>query len=94
MYCRGDSWSDNLFPTLQLGSCGWSDAPNGFFRIYTPPALRGRGFAKAVVAASLLVARDRGSSRAVLFTNNPSAARAYEALGFRRIGDYSLVLLR
>lgn len=62
--------------------------------IYTPPALRGRGFAKAVVAASLLVARDRGASRAVLFTNNPSAARAYEALGFRRVGDYSLVLLR
>jgi RimJ/RimL family protein N-acetyltransferase len=62
--------------------------------IYTPPALRGRGFAKVAVAASLLVARDRGSSRAVLFTNNPSAARAYEAIGFRRIGDYSLVLLR
>jgi RimJ/RimL family protein N-acetyltransferase len=62
--------------------------------IYTPPALRGRGFAKAAVAGSLLVARDRGSSRAVLFTNNPSAERAYEAIGFRRIGDYSLVLLR
>ena len=62
--------------------------------IYTPPAVRGRGFAKVAVAASLLVARDRGSSRAVLFTNNPSAARAYEAIGFRRIGDYSLVLLR
>ena len=62
--------------------------------IYTPPALRGRGFAKVVVAASLLVARDRGSSRAVLFTKNPSAARTYEAIGFRRIGDYSLVLLR
>src|SRR5262245_52131338 len=28
--------------------------------IYTPPELRGRGFAKVVVAASLLVARDRG----------------------------------
>src|SRR4029079_13272374 len=60
--------------------------------IYTPPALRGRGFAKAAVAASLLVARQRGSSRAVLFTQNPSAARTYEAIGFRRIGDYSLVL--
>jgi GNAT superfamily N-acetyltransferase len=62
--------------------------------IYTPPELRGRGFAKSVVAAALLVARDRGASRAVLFTNNPSAARTYEAIGFRRIGDYSLVLLR
>ena len=62
--------------------------------IYTPPALRGRGFARIAVAASLAAARDRGVSRAVLFTNNPSAVRTYEAVGFRRTGDYSLVLLR
>jgi uncharacterized protein len=62
--------------------------------IYTPPALRGRGYAKAAVAHSLLIARERGASRAVLFTENPSAARSYEAVGFRRTGDYSLVLLR
>jgi GNAT superfamily N-acetyltransferase len=62
--------------------------------IYTPPALRGRGYAKAAVAHSLLMARERGASRAVLFTENPSAARSYEAVGFRRTGDYSLVLLR
>ena len=61
--------------------------------IYTPPELRGRGFAKVAVAASLLAGRERGSERAVLFTNNPSAARTYEALGFRRIGDYALILL-
>jgi len=46
------------------------------------------------VAASLVVARERGASRAVLFTGNPSAARSYEAVGFRRVGDYALVLLR
>ena len=62
--------------------------------IYTPPQLRGRGYAKAAVAHSLLIARERGASRAVLFTENPSAARTYEAVGFRRTGDYSLVLLR
>jgi len=62
--------------------------------IYTPPELRGRGFAKASVAGSLLQARDRGASRAVLFTSNPSAARSYEAVGFQRLGDYGLVLLR
>ena len=62
--------------------------------IYTPPELRGRGFAKASVAGSLLAARDRGASRAVLFTSNPSAARSYEAVGFQRLGDYGLVLLR
>ena len=60
--------------------------------IYTPPALRGRGYAKLSVAHSLLVARDRGATRAVLFTSNPSAERTYEAVGFRRIGEYALVL--
>jgi len=62
--------------------------------IYTPPELRGRGFAKVAVAASLLVAIERGATRAVLFTNNPGAARSYEALGFRQVADYALVLLR
>lgn len=62
--------------------------------IYTPPHLRGRGYAKASVAHSLLVARDRGATRAVLFTPSPSAARAYEAVGFEEIGRYALVLFR
>jgi predicted GNAT family acetyltransferase len=62
--------------------------------IYTPPEHRGRGYAKASVAASLIAARERGASRAVLFTSNPSAARSYEAVGFRRLGDYGLVLLK
>jgi ribosomal protein S18 acetylase RimI-like enzyme len=62
--------------------------------IYTPPGLRGRGYAKIAVAASLLAAREQGVSRAVLFTSNPSAIRTYEALGFRRIGQYGLVFLK
>jgi predicted GNAT family acetyltransferase len=62
--------------------------------IYTPPELRGRGYARIAVAASLRAACARQASRAVLFTNNPSAVRCYEALGFRRVGEYALVLLR
>jgi GNAT superfamily N-acetyltransferase len=62
--------------------------------IYTPPALRGRGYAKASVAGSLLAARERGAQRAVLFTSTASAARSYEGNGFRRTGDYHLVLFR
>jgi GNAT superfamily N-acetyltransferase len=61
--------------------------------IYTPPEFRGRGYAKVSVAASLIVARERGASRAVLFTSNPSAARSYEGIGFRRLGDYGLIML-
>jgi predicted GNAT family acetyltransferase len=61
--------------------------------VFTPPALRGRGYARHVVAASLLAARARGVERAILFTgeDNVAAQRAYVALGFRSIGDYALV---
>ena len=62
--------------------------------IYTPPERRGRGYARVAVAGSLVAAREQGVSRAVLFTGGPSAARSYEAVGFRRIGDYGLVLFR
>jgi predicted GNAT family acetyltransferase len=62
--------------------------------IYTPPELRGRGYAKHAIASQLTAARTHGVTRAVLFTNNPNAARCYEALGFHRSGQFSLVLLR
>jgi GNAT superfamily N-acetyltransferase len=61
--------------------------------VFTPPALRGRGYGRAVVAGSLLDAAASGVARAVLFTgrDNLPAQRAYEAIGFHRIGDYGLV---
>ena len=61
--------------------------------VWTPPAWRGRGYARAVVAGSLLEARAQGVTRAVLFTNedNHPAQRAYEALGFHVVGDYGLL---
>ena len=64
--------------------------------VWTPPRLRGRGYARAAVAASLLEARSAGVRRSVLFTGpeNLPAQKAYEALGFRQVGSYRLVLLR
>jgi RimJ/RimL family protein N-acetyltransferase len=59
--------------------------------VFTPRELRGRGYARCAVAGSLLDVRDE-ISRAILFTPNPSAARAYQAIGFRRIGDYAMVM--
>jgi RimJ/RimL family protein N-acetyltransferase len=63
--------------------------------VWTPPALRGRGYGRSVVAGALLAARKQGVQRAVLFADplNPAAQRAYLALGFRIVGDYGLVLL-
>lgn len=62
--------------------------------VFTPKPLRGRGFARATVAGSLLDARERGASRAILFTDrhNVAARAAYLALGFRVIGDYGLIM--
>ena len=62
--------------------------------VWTPPGLRGRGYARCAVAGSLLEARRDGAKRAVLFTaeENAPARAAYEALGFRVIGDYGLVI--
>ena len=64
--------------------------------VWTPRELRGRGYARAVVAASLLDARAASVARSVLFTGqeNWPAQKAYEALGFRHVGHYRLVLLR
>ena len=63
--------------------------------VWTPPALRGRGYARAVVAGSLLAARGDDVRRAVLFTGdeNVPARRAYAALGFERVGDWGLLFL-
>jgi RimJ/RimL family protein N-acetyltransferase len=64
--------------------------------VWTPPELRGKGYGRAVVAASLLDARAESVEKAILFTGdkNIPAIRAYKALGFRRIGDFRLLLLR
>ena len=63
--------------------------------VWTPPEFRGRGYARSVVAGSLLAARKQGVARAVLFADpaNEAARRAYLFLGFRIVGDYGLVLL-
>ncbi|MBN1641955.1 MAG: GNAT family N-acetyltransferase [Anaerolineae bacterium] len=64
--------------------------------VYTPPELRSRGYARACVAQSLLDARAEGVVTSILFTGeeNVAAQRAYEALGYRQIGDYRLLFLR
>jgi RimJ/RimL family protein N-acetyltransferase len=64
--------------------------------VWTPPELRGRGYGRSVVAASLLDARLEGVEKAILFTgeSNIAAQKAYAALGFRHIGDYRVVLLQ
>jgi len=64
--------------------------------VFTPPAERGKGYGRAVVAGSLLQARARGVERSILFTgfSNEPAQRAYQALGYRPIGAFSLKVVK
>lgn len=64
--------------------------------VFTPLELRCRGYGRAVVAASLLDARAEGVESSILFTgvDNLPAQKSYEALGYRHIGDYRLILVR
>lgn len=63
--------------------------------VWTPPALRSRGYARSAVAGSLLDARAEGAARSILFTpeDNFAAQACYGGLGFVEIGDYALLSL-
>ena len=57
--------------------------------VYTPPALRGRGYAGAMTAAVSQAARDAASREVVLFTDlaNPTSNALYQRLGYRPVED-------
>ncbi len=60
--------------------------------VYTPPDLRGRGYAKSAVAQHLAEVRANGVAKAVLFSASPSASKVYRAIGFRQVGTYAITL--
>lgn len=64
--------------------------------VWTPHEHRGKGYARAAVAASLRDHHAEGVPKAILFTGigNVPAQRAYEAIGFRHIGGYRIMMLR
>ena len=62
--------------------------------VWTPPEHRGRGYARALVALTLKQAQENGVTKTVLFTDNPSAKKTYEAIGYEKIGSYRLAILR
>jgi predicted GNAT family acetyltransferase len=56
--------------------------------VWTPPELRGHGYASGVVAALSSERQDAGE-RCMLYTDlaNPTSNAIYEAMGYRRVGD-------
>jgi predicted GNAT family acetyltransferase len=63
--------------------------PNGIRvgPVYTPPELRGRGYASALVAALSAELLARGRRFCFLYTDlaNPTSNRIYERIGYRRV---------
>ncbi|WP_333711956.1 GNAT family N-acetyltransferase [Yoonia sp.] len=60
--------------------------------VYVPPVLRRQGLARRAVALHLAEARANGVGTAVLFAASDNAARAYQAIGFRRVGAFSVLV--
>jgi predicted GNAT family acetyltransferase len=57
--------------------------------VYTPPDLRGRGYASAVTAAVSRAALAAGAQEVVLFTDlaNPTSNAIYRRLGYEPVED-------
>lgn len=60
--------------------------------VYTPPEHRCKGHARRAVALHLAQAREQGVTRATLFSANDYASRAYQAIGFTYVGQWTLCL--
>jgi GNAT superfamily N-acetyltransferase len=63
----------------------WSVGP-----VYTPPELRGRGYATSLVEAWTRLALAEGAVGCTLFTDlaNPTSNRIYERIGYRRVANF------
>ncbi|MFY4719071.1 GNAT family N-acetyltransferase [Streptomyces sp. LaBMicrA B280] len=60
--------------------------------VYTPAALRGRGYAGAVTAEVSRAARAAGAAEVLLFTDlaNPTSNALYQRLGYREVADFAV----
>jgi predicted GNAT family acetyltransferase len=59
--------------------------------VYTPPELRGRGYASACVASLSQAVLDSGYQFCTLFTDlsNPISNSIYQKMGYRPLGDFN-----
>jgi GNAT superfamily N-acetyltransferase len=57
--------------------------------VYTPPELRGHGYASAVTAAVSRRAREAGAAEVLLYTDlaNPTSNSVYQRIGYRAVED-------
>jgi len=89
-------WEDDASAVSLAGVRG--PTPHGIRvgPVYTPPEVRGRGYASALVAAASQAQLDSGRTFVFLFTNieNPTANRIYQAIGFEPVRDIDVYEFR
>ena len=82
-------WEDGGQPVCIAGFSG--PTPHGIriVSVYTPPELRGRGYASACTAALSQHLLDQGREFCFLFTDlsNPTSNHIYQEIGYRPVGD-------
>lgn len=62
--------------------------------LWTPPEHRGWGYARALVALTLAHIKETGVEKTVVFTASPAAKKAYQSIGYERIGQYKIAILQ
>jgi hypothetical protein len=88
-------WCDDTGRTVSMAA--WAGlTPNGVRVnfVYTPPELRGRGYASNCVAALTRQLLASGRKFVFLFTDatNPVSNRIYQSIGYRHVADQQNIL--
>jgi len=78
-------WEDGSRPAAFAGSTWTSPAIARVGPVYTPPEMRRRGYAMALVAAFAQALLDTGARRCLLYTDlaNPTSNAIYGGIGYR-----------
>lgn len=81
-------WEDDGRPVSMAYASPASGGVTRIAGVWTPPALRGHGYASGVVAALSRARQDAGEA-CMLYTDlaNPTSNAIYRAMGYRRVGD-------
>ena len=82
-------WEDGGRPVSLAGVGGLTPHGIRVGPVYTPPELRGRGYASNVVAGVSQLQLDAGRTFVFLFTDlaNPTANKIYQAIGYEPVID-------
>lgn len=89
-------WEDSGAPVSMAGASRQVAGMARVGPVYTPPALRRRGYAGGATAAVTQAALDAGAGEVLLFTDlaNPVSNSLYQRLGYEPVEDHVLMAFR